>query len=52
MGCFGSKFATEWDDYDWKELPDNIKEAAKKLGYSKSKGLALSILLLTHSLSL
>ena len=25
----------KYDDYDWKELPDNVKEAAKKLGYTK-----------------
>lgn len=36
MGCFGSKYVNEWDDYDWKELPDNIKAAAKTLGFTKS----------------
>eukprot|EP00429_Kryptoperidinium_foliaceum_P010257 CAMPEP_0176003382 /NCGR_PEP_ID=MMETSP0120_2-20121206/1144_1 /TAXON_ID=160619 /ORGANISM="Kryptoperidinium foliaceum, Strain CCMP 1326" /LENGTH=74 /DNA_ID=CAMNT_0017336021 /DNA_START=57 /DNA_END=281 /DNA_ORIENTATION=- len=25
----------KYDDYDWKELPDNIKAAAEKLGYNK-----------------
>ena len=27
--------ADKYDDYDWKELPEDVKEAAKKLGYTK-----------------
>lgn len=26
----------QYDDYDWKELPEEAKEAAKFLGYTKS----------------
>ena len=25
----------KYEDYDWKELPDEVKKAAKFLGYSK-----------------
>lgn len=25
----------KYDDYDWKELPKEVQEAAKKLGYDK-----------------
>eukprot|EP00585_Thalassiosira_rotula_P013437 CAMPEP_0196130590 /NCGR_PEP_ID=MMETSP0910-20130528/915_1 /TAXON_ID=49265 /ORGANISM="Thalassiosira rotula, Strain GSO102" /LENGTH=75 /DNA_ID=CAMNT_0041389929 /DNA_START=70 /DNA_END=297 /DNA_ORIENTATION=+ len=26
---------TKYEDEDWKDLPDEVKEAAKKLGYTK-----------------
>ena len=26
---------TKYENYDWKELPEDAKEAAKKLGYTK-----------------
>ena len=36
MGCSASsKVEMKFDDYDWKELPDDAKAAAKLLGYSK-----------------
>lgn len=27
----------KYDDYDWKELPDDVKKAAEELGYDKRK---------------
>lgn len=35
MGGCCSSAAGEYDDYDWNELPDDVKEAAKVLGYDK-----------------
>ncbi len=29
--------STKYDDYDWDELPEEAKEAAKKLGLNKKK---------------
>ena len=31
----GSGKATHYDDYDWKELSDEVKRAAEVLGYDK-----------------
>ena len=37
MGFSGSApFVGKYDDYDWKELLDEAKKAAKTLGYTKS----------------
>lgn len=35
MGCGQSKLEGKYDDYDWKELPPEVQEAAKTLGYTK-----------------
>jgi len=35
MGCMGSKHVGLYDDYDWRELPEDAKAAAEKLGYTK-----------------
>jgi len=34
-GCCSNSAAGEYDDYDWNELPENVRDAAKKLGYDK-----------------
>eukprot|EP00547_Thalassionema_nitzschioides_P002411 CAMPEP_0194200754 /NCGR_PEP_ID=MMETSP0156-20130528/1227_1 /TAXON_ID=33649 /ORGANISM="Thalassionema nitzschioides, Strain L26-B" /LENGTH=67 /DNA_ID=CAMNT_0038925801 /DNA_START=627 /DNA_END=830 /DNA_ORIENTATION=+ len=26
---------TKYEDYDWEELPDDVKEAAEKLGFTE-----------------
>jgi len=35
MGCASSTAVSEYDDYDWNALPDDIKNAAKTLGYDE-----------------